>query len=163
MSHELTEGREMALTFAREKMAPFAGEWDARKTLSVHTLHEAAALGLGGITARESFGGSGLKQLDPVLILETRAAGCPSVAAFLWIHNMAIWMVDVFASDELRGRPVTVEHIAEVLPHRIRADSDAGLLACAEDRSTVLIVAGVFGRSRLYQETFAGGSRARPC
>ena len=37
--------REMALEFARTKLAPFAGEWGAEKTLPLATLKEAAALG----------------------------------------------------------------------------------------------------------------------
>lgn len=49
MAAELTDEqsamREMALEFARTKSAPFAGEWDAKKTLPLETLKEAAALG----------------------------------------------------------------------------------------------------------------------
>lgn len=79
MSHELTEEqiaiREMAEGFALERMASFAGEWDAAKTLPVETLREAAALGLGGITVRESSGGSGLKHLNSARIFEALSEG----------------------------------------------------------------------------------------
>ncbi len=137
MWRELTEEqiaiREMAETFAREKMAPFASEWDAAKTLPVETLREAAALGLGGVTVDERFGGSGLKRLDSVLIFEALATGCPSVAAFLSIHNMAVWMIDAFASDDFRAdvvpRLATMEQIASYCLTEPGAGSDAGALS----------------------------------
>jgi hypothetical protein len=137
MWRELTEEqiaiREMAETFAREKMAPFAGEWDATKFLPVETLREAAALGLGGITVGERFGGSGLSRLDSTLIFEALATGCPSVAAFLSIHNMAVWMIDAFASDDFRAdvapRLVTMEQIASYCLTEPGAGSDAGALS----------------------------------
>ena len=137
MWRDLTEEqiaiREMAETFACEKMAPFAGEWDATKTLPVETLREAAALGLGGVTVGERFGGSGLTRLDSTLIFEALATGCPSVAAFLSIHNMAVWMIDAFASDDFRAevvpRLVTMEQLASYCLTEPGAGSDAGALS----------------------------------
>ena len=102
MFGELTEEqnaiREMALEFARSKLAPFAGEWDEKKSLPIETLREAAALGMGGITVDENMGGSGLGRIEATTIFEALATGCPSVAAFLSIHNMAVWMIDAFGS-----------------------------------------------------------------
>jgi alkylation response protein AidB-like acyl-CoA dehydrogenase len=110
MDAELTEEqnsiREMALEFARAKLAPFAGEWDEKKSLPVETLREAAALGMGGVTVQESFGGSGLGRIESTIIFEALATGCPSIAAFLSIHNMAVWMIDAFASKEFRQKVV---------------------------------------------------------
>ena len=103
------------------------------ETLPVETLREAAALGLGGVTVDERFGGSGLKRLDSVLIFEALATGCPSVAAFLSIHNMAVWMIDAFASDDFRAdvvpRLATMEQIASYCLTEPGAGSDAGALS----------------------------------
>ncbi|WP_062203292.1 acyl-CoA dehydrogenase family protein [Aureimonas sp. AU12] len=95
--------REMAGAFARDHLAPFALEWDRERHLPVETLREAATLGMGGIYAEEEHGGSGLTRLDAALIFEALATGCPTVAAFLSIHNMATWMIDRFGSPELRA------------------------------------------------------------
>ncbi len=81
--------RAMALEFAAEKMVPFAGAWDRNRELPVETLREAASLGMGAIYVDEAQGGSGLGRLDAAVIFEALATGCPSVAAFLSIHNMA--------------------------------------------------------------------------
>ena len=54
----------------------------------METLRAAAALGMAGIYVREDVGGSGLSRLDAALIFEALSTGCPTVAAFLSIHNM---------------------------------------------------------------------------
>jgi hypothetical protein len=136
MTAELTDEqsaiREMALEFARSKLAPFAGEWDAKKTLPLETLKEAAALGMGGVTVREELGGSGLGRLDSTIIFEGLATGCPSVAAFLSIHNMAVWMIDAFGSPAFREEVVpslaSMDSIASYCLTEPDAGSDAAAL-----------------------------------
>ncbi|MGY2050193.1 acyl-CoA dehydrogenase family protein [Methylobacterium sp. JK268] len=96
--------RDMARTFAAERIAPRALDWDAEKHFPVDVLREAGALGMGGIYVGEEHGGSGLTRLDAALIFEALATGCPTVSAFLSIHNMATWMIDRFGSDAQRAR-----------------------------------------------------------
>uniref|UniRef100_UPI00355A3611 acyl-CoA dehydrogenase family protein n=2 Tax=Roseovarius sp. TaxID=1486281 RepID=UPI00355A3611 len=52
----------------------------------------------------EDSGGSGLSRLDATLVFEALSMACPSVAAFLSIHNMCAKMIDTFGSDELKSR-----------------------------------------------------------
>ncbi|MFI7869709.1 acyl-CoA dehydrogenase family protein, partial [Streptomyces salinarius] len=104
----------------------------------VDTLREAAALGMGGIYIREDVGGSGLTRLDAALIFEALATGCPSVSAFLSIHNMCAWMVDAYGSDEQRARflpgLVAMESIASYCLTEPGSGSDAGALRTRADR-----------------------------
>ncbi|WP_061934458.1 acyl-CoA dehydrogenase family protein [Aureimonas sp. AU22] len=100
---EQTAIRAMALEFAAEQMAPFAGEWDRERRLPVDTLRQAATLGMGAIYVDEALGGSGLGRLDAALIFEALATGCPSVAAFLSIHNMAAGMIASRGDEALRA------------------------------------------------------------
>ena len=102
LSDDQTTIRDMATSFATEAIAPHALAWDQTKHFPVETLRAAAALGLAGITTREDLGGSGLGRLDAVLIFEELAKGCPTVAAFLSIHNMCTWIVDAYGSPEQR-------------------------------------------------------------
>ena len=37
------------------------------------------------------------------MIFEALSMSCPSVAAFLSIHNMCVWMIDAFGTDEMRA------------------------------------------------------------
>ncbi len=95
---------EMAEAFSREEIAPHALEWDEKKFFPVDVLRKAAALGMGGIYVRDEFGGSGLTRLDSALIFEALARGCPSVAAYLSIHNMSSWMIDRFGDEAQRAK-----------------------------------------------------------
>ncbi|MBH0777378.1 acyl-CoA dehydrogenase family protein [Nocardia bovistercoris] len=96
--------RDTARGFADEFLAPSALEWDERKHFPVDVLRKAGPLGLGGIYVDEDFGGSGLRRLDAVRIFEQLATGCPAIAAYISIHNMATWMIDSFGDAEQRAR-----------------------------------------------------------
>ncbi|TGD98687.1 acyl-CoA dehydrogenase family protein [Methylobacterium nonmethylotrophicum] len=96
--------RDMARSFAAERIAPHALDWDERKHFPLDVLREAAGLGMGGVYIAEEHGGSGLTRLDAALIFEALSLGCPTVAAFLSIHNMAAWMIDRFGSPAQRER-----------------------------------------------------------
>ena len=89
--------------FAREALAPNAAKWDETKHFPVDVLRDAGELGLGGIYAAEEHGGSGLTRSDAVLIFEELAKADPSIAAYISIHNMVVWMVDAFGNDDQRA------------------------------------------------------------
>jgi alkylation response protein AidB-like acyl-CoA dehydrogenase len=97
------EIRDMARTFAADRLAPNAIAWDHDKHFPADVLREAAELGLGGIYVREEHGGSGLSRLDAALIFDALGEGCPTVAAYISIHNMVAWMVDRYGTDEQRA------------------------------------------------------------
>jgi len=103
LTEEQTAIFDMARTFAIEKLEPHAVEWDQQKTLPVDVLRESAGLGMAAAYVGEEHGGSGLSRLDATLIFEGLSYGCPSVAAFLSIHNMCAWMIDAFGSDDQRA------------------------------------------------------------
>jgi alkylation response protein AidB-like acyl-CoA dehydrogenase len=103
LSEEQAAVYEMARSFGVNRLGTGAVHWDETKTLPMGVLREAASLGLAAIYASEEHGGSGLTRLDAALIFEGLAMGCPSVAAFLSIHNMCVWMIDRFGSPALRA------------------------------------------------------------
>jgi alkylation response protein AidB-like acyl-CoA dehydrogenase len=90
--------------FADEMLAPHALEWDQDKHFPLDVIRKSAQLGMGGIYIGEDVGGSGLRRLDAVRIFEQLAAGCPTIAAYISIHNMAAWMIDCYGSPEQRER-----------------------------------------------------------
>lgn len=94
--------REMAESFAAERLAPNAERWDAEKHFPIDVMREAAALGMGGVYVAEDVGGSGLTRLDAALIFEALARGCPTVSAYISIHNMSAWMIDRYGNDDQR-------------------------------------------------------------
>lgn len=136
MDFELTEDQraveDAARRFAREKLAPYAAEWDEKEIFPVETLREAAALGFAGIYVKGDVGGSQLTRLDAAIIFEELSAGCTSTAAYISIHNMASWMIDHFGSDEQRKRLLpkltTMEKTASYCLTEPGAGSDAASL-----------------------------------
>ncbi len=124
--------RDMAQDFAAETLAPHAARWDEEKHFPVEEMRAAAALGMGGIYIRDDVGGSGLTRLDAALIFEALSTGCPTVAAYISIHNMCAWMIDRYGSDEQRQRFLpklcTMEHLASYCLTEPGAGSDAAAL-----------------------------------
>ncbi|SIQ10859.1 MULTISPECIES: isobutyryl-CoA dehydrogenase [unclassified Bosea (in: a-proteobacteria)] len=124
--------QEMATSFATETLAPNAARWDEEKHFPVEEMRAAAALGMGGIYIQEDVGGSGLSRLDAALIFEALSTGCPTVAAYISIHNMCAWMIDRYGADEQRQRFLpklcTMEHLASYCLTEPGAGSDAAAL-----------------------------------
>jgi alkylation response protein AidB-like acyl-CoA dehydrogenase len=96
--------QEMAQAFARDEMAPHSAKWDEDRHFPVDVLRAAAGLGFAGIYVQEDVGGSALSRLDASIIFEALSYGDVPTAAYLTIHNMASWMIDRFASEDLRAR-----------------------------------------------------------
>lgn len=119
--------------FASKALAPHAAKWDETKYFPVDVLREAGALGVGGIYVREQFGGSGLTRSDAVLVFEELAKADPTIAAYISIHNMVVWMIDAFGNDEQRARWVpqlaSMEALGSYCLTEPGAGSDAAALA----------------------------------
>lgn len=122
----------MATAFANDTLAPNAMRWDEEKHFPVPEMRQAAALGMGGIYIAEDVGGSGLTRLDAALIFEALSTGCPTVAAYISIHNMCAWMIDRYGSAEQRAaflpKLCTMEHLASYCLTEPGAGSDAAAL-----------------------------------
>ncbi|MBM7229123.1 acyl-CoA dehydrogenase family protein [Dietzia cinnamea] len=121
-----------ARDFSDKRVGPMAQEWDENHHFPKDVLREAAGMGMGAIYVSEDVGGSGMRRLDGVRIFEQLARGCPSVAAYLSIHNMCVWMVDEFGTDEQRRewipRLASMELFASYCLTEPGAGSDAAAL-----------------------------------
>jgi len=87
---------------------------------------------MGGVFIAEDVGGSGLPRLTAALIFEALATGCPTVAAFMSIHNMTSWLIDAFGTDEQRKlwlpKLCTMEFLASYCLTEPGVGSDAAAL-----------------------------------
>ena len=121
-----------ARDFSDKRIAPRAREWDETHHFPKDVLREAAEMGMGAIYVSEDVGGSGMRRLDGVRIFEQLARGCPSVAAYLSIHNMCVWMIDEFGTEEQRQRWIpelaSMEKFASYCLTEPGAGSDAAAL-----------------------------------
>ena len=124
--------REVARDFARDVLAPRALEWDLARHFPVEEMRQAAALGMASLYVREESGGAGLTRLDAAVVFEALATGCPTVSAFLSIHNMVAWMVDRWGSEAQRAEHlpalIAMERLASYCLTEPGSGSDAAAL-----------------------------------
>ncbi|MEQ3710189.1 MAG: acyl-CoA dehydrogenase family protein [Tateyamaria sp.] len=104
LTEEQTAIFDMAHAFGQDNIAPHARDWEAQGTIPKELWPEVGALGFASLYVSEDAGGSGLSRLDATLVFEALSMACPSVAAFLSIHNMCAKVLDNFASDDLKAR-----------------------------------------------------------
>jgi len=132
-TEEQTLIQDMARQFAGVELAPHSSRWDEEKVLDRGVFTKAAELGFMGIYTGEQHGGTALSRLDSALVFEQLAAGDVSHTAMMTIHNMATWMIDRYAGDELRAKYVPKltagEFIASYCLTEPGAGSDAASLS----------------------------------
>jgi hypothetical protein len=104
LSDEQTAILDMARAVGAQHIAPHARRWEGDGTIPRDLWPHMADLGFGGIYVSEDSGGTGLTRLDATLVFEALSMACPSVAAFLSIHNMCAAMIDRHGSDDLKAR-----------------------------------------------------------
>ncbi len=104
LSEEQTAIFEMAQAFGQGAIAPYALQWEKDEEIPKSLWPQLAELGFGGLYVREESGGAELSRLDGTLVFEALSMACPSVAAFLSIHNMCAAMMDKYATDPVKAR-----------------------------------------------------------
>ena len=79
--------RDTARAFARERLAPGAGERDRTGAFPAAELKELAELGLLGMVVPEEWGGAGADTVAHALAIEEIAAGDGAISSIMAVHN----------------------------------------------------------------------------
>ena len=82
--------RDTMREFARERLAPFAAEWDRTHAFPREALRELGKLGAYGIVVPENHGGAGLDYVSLAVALEEIAAGDGATSTILSVQNSLI-------------------------------------------------------------------------
>ncbi|MEO0665132.1 MAG: acyl-CoA dehydrogenase family protein [Pseudomonadota bacterium] len=139
MTEDQTAIFDMAKALGQAEIAPHARSWESDGTIPKELWPKLAELGFGGLYVREESGGSGLSRHDSTLVFEALAMACPSVSAFLSIHNMCAWMMDSFGSDALRearlAQAVSMETFYSYCLTEPGSGSDAAALKTRAERT----------------------------
>jgi alkylation response protein AidB-like acyl-CoA dehydrogenase len=117
--------------FAEAELAPHAQERDEKKIFPVDVLQRAGELGLGGLYVGEEHGGIGLPRRAAAAVFVELARGDTAIAAYISIHNMVAWMVDTFATDEVRAAWLPDLSAMQKLASYCLTEPDAGSDAAA--------------------------------
>ena len=141
LTEDQTAIQDMALTFAKERIAPGALEWDEKSHFPVDVIRETAGLGMATIYVPADKGGSGLSRLDGALIFEALSYGCPAIASYISIHNMVAWMVAKYGTAEQNAawmpKLANMEWLSSYCLTEPGAGSDAAALKTSARRDGV--------------------------
>ena len=97
--------RDTMRDFARERLAPFAAEWDRGHVFPREALAELGRLGAYGIVVPERYGGAGLDYVSLVVALEEIAAGDGATSTILSVQNSVVCgPILAFGSDAQKER-----------------------------------------------------------
>lgn len=139
LSEEQSAIFDMARGFGADNIAPHARAWEQAGSIPKELWPELAALGFGGLYVSEDSGGSGLSRLDATLVFEALSMACPSVAAFLSIHNMCAAMIDKFGDEGMKARllprAISMETFISYCLTEPGSGSDAAALKTRADRT----------------------------
>ena len=90
LTHEQEMIRDAVRDYARERIAPFAAQWDRDATFPADALKGLADLGCYGVTVPEEWGGAGLDTLSLSLILEEIAAADGATSTIVSVNNCPV-------------------------------------------------------------------------
>ncbi len=97
--------RDMARSFAQEKLAPFSASWDKESRYPAEAIAEMGALGLMGMLLPEAWGGAEADHVSYALALEEIAAGDASCSTIMSVHNSVGCMpIYKFGTEEQKKR-----------------------------------------------------------
>ena len=105
LTHEQEMIRDSVRAFARERLAPFAAEWDRNATFPREALAEMGRMGLMGVCVPERWGGAGLDHVSLALALEEVAAGDGACSTMLSVQNSVVCgPINAFGTDAQKER-----------------------------------------------------------
>ena len=131
--------RDMARSFAREQLAPFAAEWDREERFPSEAVAKMGELGLLGMLVPQEWGGAGVDFVSYAAAVEEIAAGDGSCSTIMAVHNSVACMpVYRFGSEAQKKRWLHDLASGKVLGafclSEPGAGSDAGAIRCRARR-----------------------------
>ncbi|MGH7530944.1 MAG: acyl-CoA dehydrogenase family protein [Gemmatimonadales bacterium] len=118
---------ELAREFAREKIEPFAAEWDRTGHFARDVIDELGKLGFLGMTTPEEYDGMGVDTVTYLLALEEIAAADAAISVSMGIHNaIPTTMLVKHGSAQQRERWLKPMARGELLAGFALSEADAG-------------------------------------
>jgi len=122
LSAEQERARREFRDFVRERVAPFAGEWDRERAVPPEPIAELRERGYLGAPLPEEVGGGGMEPITYGLLTEEIGRGCSSLRSLLTVHDMVALTLARWGNAEVKD---------EFLPPLARAEL-LGALALSE-------------------------------
>jgi len=101
--HEMV--RDSMRSFAQERLAPFAAQWDKEHTFPAQALKELGALGAMGMVVPQEWGGAGMDYMSLILALEEIAAGDGATSTIVSIQNsLACGITQLYGNQDQKEK-----------------------------------------------------------
>ena len=100
LDEDQVEWLNAAHKWGESELGPYSAEWDKNSHFPIDVIKAAAEQGFMGLYTSPEVGGMGLSRLETSIIFEALSQHCVSTTAFMSIHNMVCWMIDVFGTEE---------------------------------------------------------------
>ncbi len=124
--------RDTARAFARERLAPFAAEWDRESRFPAEALAEMGGLGFLGMLVPEAWGGAEVDFVGYILALEEVAAGDGACSTIMSVQNSVVCgPVLAFGSEAQKDRYLRPLAAGEMLGAFCLTEPQAGSDAAA--------------------------------
>ena len=118
---------ELAREFAREKIEPFAAEWDRTSHFPRDVIDELGKLGFLGMGAPEEYDGMGLDTVTYLMVLEELSAADAAIAVSVGIHNaIPMTMLVKHGTREQKERFLKPMARGEILAGFALSEAEAG-------------------------------------
>lgn len=99
LSEEQTLIADTARSFARQRLAPNAAEWDRKGAFPGDAVKEMAGLGLLGILVPEKWDGAGASTVSYALAIEEIAAGDGGASTLMSVQSLVTGIINGFGTD----------------------------------------------------------------
>src|SRR5687768_13897515 len=104
LNFELTQEQQALVDttrkFVRDKIIPIAAECDEQSKFPVEIFRDAWELGLTAAIVPETYGGSGVSEIDHVLLTEELAYGCTGIQTSITANTLAATPVLLAGNEE---------------------------------------------------------------
>ena len=152
--------RDMARSFAAERLAPFAAEWDRDARFPAEAVKAMGELGLMGMLVPPEWGGAGVDYLTYALAVEEIAAGDGSCSTIMAVHNsVGCLPVLGFGSEAQKQRYLHADDLGRdarlLLPDRAR-----GRLGCGGESAPGPGARAIAMSSTAAKQFVSNGSKA---
>ncbi len=152
MDFKFSEEQEMIRTtardFAKEHLAPFAGERDEKQDMPVSVIRQLGELGFLGMMVNEKWGGTGLDSISYALSIIELSKGDSSAGVICSVNNSLVcFNIEKYGTDahkEKYLRPMATGTAlgAYSLSESVSGSDAAGLQCFAEDKGDHYLVNG---------------------
>ena len=103
-SEEQIALRDEARRFARSEILPQAKRLDEHAEFPEHIIRKGLELGLGNVTIKTEYGGSGLSIVDSAIVIEEIAAGCAGVSTSMVANDLALTPIQIAGTEEQKQK-----------------------------------------------------------